>query len=477
MDLIRALHSLPHVHPADRSAPWFRAPNYYPVYERVATVLQPRSVLEIGARLGYSLVALAHGSRRLRRFWWVDDESYLAGSNRDCAANLVHYFRTGRPESAAPLLRCAPALERLPDLPPWGVDLAHVDGDHSYAGTLRDLEAVWERARVVLCDDYRLPSVGRAVRDWAASRAAPYLVFDTPARGLVAWDRSPEARARFLLLESRLPILEAPPGWLPEGGVPAPRERVAGQCCPLCGGRGTRAGERDGYDLRKCRCRGGVLLSFPWLDEAAYEGWYRTPGLYHADEQEANGQEPSFRRDTEHLAAAAARLQVLGALGVRSGRLLDVGAGTGSFVAAASGAGFAAAGLEPAPEIADLARRLGRNLRSGTWRDVAGAWDVITLHDVFEHLTRPWDCLERLQAALAPGGLLVIETPEYLCPRSRQEGAAWKHVRPLQHVCLYSEPAARHLFQAAGWRVEAVIRPLRGTVGKIAFYLSPEAGP
>jgi hypothetical protein len=213
-EVLGVLKALPHVHPADPGMDWFSSPDYYPVYAAVGRLLRPRTLLELGARLGYSLVALAHGSRRLTRFWWVDNESYLPGSNAACRENLEAYFRAWRPDLPPPRVRFAPSWEGLgggegpAGLPSWGVDLAHVDGDHSYEGKLRDLKRVWDRARVVLVDDYRLPSVGAAVREWAARQGAPYLVLDTLERGLVVFDRTPEGGVLARLAESGLPRLE-----------------------------------------------------------------------------------------------------------------------------------------------------------------------------------------------------------------------------------------------------------------------------
>mgnify|MGYP000033995590 CR=1 FL=1 len=51
--------------------------------------------------------------------------------------------------------------------------------------------------------------------------------------------------------------------------------------------------------------------------------------------------------------------------------------------------------------------------------------------------------------------------PEIACPQQLEEGLKWKHIRPRQHVCLYSDSAAQKLFAQCGWKVEALHRPLR----------------
>lgn len=246
----------------------------------------------------------------------------------------------------------------------------------------------------------------------------------------------------------------------------------AGRVCPLCGGYGVHRGTRDGYPLREC-C--GILLSFPWSTVAEYEAMYRQAGVYHDEEQRREGQEPSTRRDTDHLRAAMVRLAALSALEPQKGRLLDVGAGVGTFVAAAISAGYDAHGVDPSEDAVLAGYRLGRRLSHRCWREVTGTWDVITLHDVLEHLTAPSACLEHLRDRLTPSGLLVVEMPEWGSPAAEREGLAWRHIRPRQHVALYSDGAARELFRRCGLTVDAAIRPLRGSLGKICYYLSAES--
>lgn len=250
-----------------------------------------------------------------------------------------------------------------------------------------------------------------------------------------------------------------------------PNSRPAGEVCPFCGSRGEPWDERQGYLLRHCRCvEPGTLLSWQWPSVAAYEALYTAPGAYHEEAQRGQGQAPSLARDTEHLAAARSRLELLRQWVSPSATLCDVGCGTGAFVAAARAFGYEAAGFDPCRELVKFGRRIGRELREGSWQAVQGHSAVITLHDVLEHLAEPLACLTHLRERLWPGGLLVVEIPEAFAP-----DPAWqKHIRPLQHVALYSDPAARELFRRAGLKVEMMHRPVRCSLGKISYYLSAE---
>lgn len=237
---------------------------------------------------------------------------------------------------------------------------------------------------------------------------------------------------------------------------------IVGQVCPLCGGRG---GPVEGLPSREC-C--GILLSWQswrWRSAKEYEAWYASTGAeYHDGEMRQTHRQPFVRRDTEYLITAASRLRKLREHYRDARTLLDVGAGTGAIVAQAGSWGFRATGIEPCPALVAWGQRMGRELTAGTWRDVAGQWDIITLFDVFEHLTDPAGCLEHLRKC---AGVLVIEMPEYRAPA----GDWTRHYKPAEHLCLYSVEAAIELFRRSGLRWDCIDRPLGGSLAKVVYYL------
>jgi len=157
----------------------------------------------------------------------------------------------------------------------------------------------------------------------------------------------------------------------------------------------------------------------------------------------------------------------------REGRLLDVGAAGGAFVAEAARAGFAAEGIEPTPAFAALAReQLGVAVRTGTVQSVAleqGAYDVCTLWHVLEHIPRPLGDLERLRTALKPAGVLALEVPNAGGILAHRQGTSWRSLEPEVHIGQYTPDAVRALLDAAGFVVLHV-----GTV-TISEYLTPAA--
>ncbi len=125
----------------------------------------------------------------------------------------------------------------------------------------------------------------------------------------------------------------------------------------------------------------------------------------------------------------------------RNGRLLEIGAGRGVFAWMAREAGFAVDVIEMDPRCcAFINDQLGINAVTGdnpaALLQNRPAYDVIALWHVVEHMSDPWRLLDCAATRLAPGGVLVVATPN---PDSLQFGllgAAWPHVDAPRHICL-----------------------------------------
>ncbi|MBW3653840.1 MAG: class I SAM-dependent methyltransferase [Actinobacteria bacterium] len=118
------------------------------------------------------------------------------------------------------------------------------------------------------------------------------------------------------------------------------------------------------------------------------------------------------------------------------GRLLDIGAGRGRFVAHARAAGWNADGLEPSLRGVEGARGLGIELQQAGIEDArveAGSLDAAALWHVLEHLDDPGAALERIAGWLRPGALLVIGVPNLASIQARAGGARWYHLDVPRH--------------------------------------------
>jgi SAM-dependent methyltransferase len=95
-------------------------------------------------------------------------------------------------------------------------------------------------------------------------------------------------------------------------------------------------------------------------------------------------------------------------------RLLDVGAGIGTFMHLAASSGWSVAGTEVSRSAIDLARsRYGLDIFEGELQQFpkAAKFHVITLWHVLEHVPSPAATLQLCRDLLESGGHLVIAVP------------------------------------------------------------------
>jgi 2-polyprenyl-3-methyl-5-hydroxy-6-metoxy-1,4-benzoquinol methylase len=155
------------------------------------------------------------------------------------------------------------------------------------------------------------------------------------------------------------------------------------------------------------------------------------------------------------LATAARRLPAIGQY-ARGRRLLDVGCASGFFLEAALDAGFDAIGIELSPVAIHKARPAvqGRITQGDVNTLIAKErrqFDVVSAFDIIEHTLDPRAFLADIARVLAPGGLLVLSTPDTDHWLRMVMGAAWPMLQPDQHTFLFSRRAMRALLEKEGF--------------------------
>jgi SAM-dependent methyltransferase len=130
---------------------------------------------------------------------------------------------------------------------------------------------------------------------------------------------------------------------------------------------------------------------------------------------------------------------------IPAGRLLEIGPGYGVFAHLAKKSGFDVEVIEMSDRCCKhLTEVVGvKAINSNRPADVlktAEPKDVIVLWHVIEHLPDAWECLASAAHNLAPGGILLIATPNPDALQFHMMGSAWPHVDAPRH--LYLIPAS-----------------------------------
>jgi SAM-dependent methyltransferase len=225
--------------------------------------------------------------------------------------------------------------------------------------------------------------------------------------------------------------------------------RLITQC--LCGSRGFDIITRNGLAIATCVC--GVQHLDTEISAADYEAQYR--GAYHRAVDRHPGCIPYRERYEHDRKVAALRWarykEILGRHLERVRCTLDVGAANGAFVDHMMSVGIVAHGIDPDPAMA----RAG--VMNATAIDLEGAWhfDLVTYHDVLEHVLDPRTELMWASRLCWQHGLLVVDVPDVSVP----EG---EHHYKAEHPWYFTDEALGRLIVDAGFSLLAIDKPLPG---------------
>jgi SAM-dependent methyltransferase len=231
--------------------------------------------------------------------------------------------------------------------------------------------------------------------------------------------------------------------------------------CAICGGTETRTlWIKYGYAIGRCaRC--GLVYANPRAPHEMILLRYNPQYFwneYLPSLGVVNGTYDLATFDARHAALLA-----MMAKAVPQGRhLLEVGCGAGFFLKAAERAGWTVEGIELSEEASQFAiERLQLPIRREPAEAASiapGSFHAAAMFDVIEHLFDPRAVLTAIARALAPGGTLVISTPNIESASRYLLGTDWAVLSPLEHVYYFSEDSLRRLLEVTGFSQVRFVR-------------------
>ncbi len=174
------------------------------------------------------------------------------------------------------------------------------------------------------------------------------------------------------------------------------------------------------------------------------------------------GDKGKFVPAVQRLRDALARGRAIRlARGLRPGsRVLDVGCGDGTLLAAFAALGYAGTGTERAGHpLRDRTEGSGFDVVAGELPAAGlpgGHFDLCVYWHSLEHLPDPRASLAETRRLLKPGGRVVIAVPNFESLQDRLSGTHWFHLDLPRHLFQFSPRSLAAVLVGAGFTVERI---------------------
>lgn len=217
---------------------------------------------------------------------------------------------------------------------------------------------------------------------------------------------------------------------------------LSGQPCPICGATTSTLVHETIYPeihypgkfiLRRCNgC--GLLFNSPRLDNDELSQLYGKNYYFfnRKDSAEFNRIVAMYQRTIAMIPGE-----------VLPKKLIDIGSGRGYFPAVLKGLGWDAQGIEISANAVQYARsKFDLPIFTGTVEQYAASpqaqqFPLVTGIDVIEHVPDPAAFIAAAVKIVAPGGRLILDTPNAHADNIRRKGVVWKGFNPF-HIYLFS---------------------------------------
>lgn len=224
------------------------------------------------------------------------------------------------------------------------------------------------------------------------------------------------------------------------------------KACPACGGSSRQPLFSQGqWTVFKCvECGLGELDPRPGPDEIS--ALYRDAYFVKRYDE---GLKPGTPAMLKRLSGEAHRLRFIRPF-MKKGRILDIGCGRGYFLLACRERGYDVQGFDVSEEGAEYVRsRLGIPVRTGKMEGAFEdrSFDAVTMWHSLEHAPDPAGCLEAAARWLKPGGVLVIDVPDYTGTDARMKWEKWENWDLPYHFYHFTPKALESLLARFGFHV------------------------
>ncbi|QPC84319.1 class I SAM-dependent methyltransferase [Phototrophicus methaneseepsis] len=248
--------------------------------------------------------------------------------------------------------------------------------------------------------------------------------------------------------------------------------------CNLCGYRETQPFcPQNGRGLVQCQNCGLVYVGQQPDPEELYALYGET--YFHNDESGEVGY-TNYIKDEKNIRKTVNRRFDHIEKFVQPGKMIDIGCAMGFFIDEASKRGWQVEGMDVSHFAVEYVKeRFGHNVYQGSLDTLEleeGAYDLVTMYDVIEHVPDPKAYMMRVASLLRSGGIFELATPDVDSIPAKLTGKRWIGYKlSEEHVYYFSVNTLRQMLDYAGFDVVHVRHigkyvTLRLFLDRLGFY-------
>jgi len=223
--------------------------------------------------------------------------------------------------------------------------------------------------------------------------------------------------------------------------------------CDFCGQANTRLLykkfdniSKTNYNILRCKnC--GLVYTNPRLDPEEFVKFY-SPAYYGSNKDSKTREKYQLDKIKK-----VERFK-------KSGKILDIGCGSGDFLLLAIEKGWEAYGIEISKEVTENLRKiLGSNIFVGKSENAPFQeeyFDVITLWHVLEHLVSPLNVIRKIRWWLKKNSLLIVAVPNFNSLQSRLFKEKWFHLDMPRHLYHFTPSVLGRKLEEEGFKVKRI---------------------
>ena len=232
--------------------------------------------------------------------------------------------------------------------------------------------------------------------------------------------------------------------------------------CPVCDS--DKIGERfevtdlflsqEKFELVKCGDCGMVFTNNP--PSPAEIGKYYNSEEYLSHNDNASGLLSFVYKGAREFMLSRKQKSIEKLSGLKSGKLLDIGCGTGHFLEKMQKAGWDVNGVE----INEMAREQAKSLTGVTIIEPSRlcdlpkkSFDIITLWHVLEHFHDPENYMSNIKELLKPEGICVIALPNIDSFDAQHYGKYWAAYDVPRHLWHFSPTTFKIFVEKSGFNI------------------------